>query len=187
MKFFITFLIFVSLNVSAADSYFPTEPLNIKLSATNLLDKINRVIDAPQDVLTKYVPVGGKVTNKQVNGHTFSFVMTKKVLIITKTFRVYGQLFIKNEGVVCKKDEIGLNYAVDLNGSDDLVLDNVKKLDFDICLAMKNSNEATAKVTGKVFKGDRYAEPLGSIARSMIEEQVGPFVSALQAVLSEMN
>ncbi len=185
MKSFVI-LFLISLSIEAG-TYFPTSALNITLKAENLLDKINRVIDAPQDVLEQYAPVGGKVTDKVVNGHTFSFVMTKKVLIITKTFKVYGELQIKNEGVVCAKDEIGLNYAVDLNGSDDLVLDNVKKLDFDICLAMKSSSEANAKVTGKVFKGDRYAEPLGSIARSMIEDQVGPFVKALQSVLSKMN
>jgi hypothetical protein len=184
MKFLVLFLI--SLNIYAADS-FDVPAIKVEINATDVMNKINRVINNPEGVLVRYVPVGGTYKNKKVSNNQVSFIMTKKVLIITKTFLVNFLVDIHPTKNVCKNNEAGFKYVVDLNGSDDLVIDNIDRLEFDICLKENNSSSVTANVSGKIFKGQNYSEPVGTIAKNTIQDQVDPFVKAIKEEVVNLN
>jgi len=180
MKSLAIFISLISFNLFAAD-VFVVAPFKVESKAANVSDKIKSAINNPEGVLNRYTPIGGAVKNKKVQRNEVTFTMTKKVLIISKTFNVKFIVDIHPVANICPGDEVGYKYLVDLNQSDDLVSDNISQLDFDICLKENSETSVTATVKGKLYKGAGYAEPIGSIARSTIEDQVVPFVDAIKA------
>jgi hypothetical protein len=42
-----------------------------------------------------------------------------------------------------------------------------------------NNSNASAQVLGKIFKGRNYSEPLGTIAKDTIQDQLAPFLRAI--------
>ena len=76
--------LFVSFNVLAAD-YFDVPAFNVEIKAKDVKNKIQDAINNPEGVLNRYSPVGGTYKNKVVEKNEVSFVMTKKVLMFSKT------------------------------------------------------------------------------------------------------
>lgn len=178
MKILIGLLI--SLNLFAADGAFEVPKFNVEIKAPNVMDKMQAAINNPEGVLNRYTPVGGTIKNKVVHNNEVSFVMTKKVLIITKTFKVHFTVDMHEEINICPANQLGYKYKVELDGSDDLVTDNVDRLEFNICITKKDENSAIATVGGYIYKGSNYSEPVGSIAKNTIQDQVDPFVKAIK-------
>ncbi len=182
MKYIILFII--SFNLFAADS-FDVPEFSVELKGTNAKEKIEYAMKYPEGVLNRYNPVGGSVKNKKVEGSKVSFTMTKKVLIITKTFDVTFVLDITPSENNCKENELAYLYTLNLDGSDALVIDNIDRLEFNICLKELNSDKFNARVFGKIFKGKHYSEPVGSVAKNTINDQVIPFVEAIKAEIAK--
>lgn len=180
MKSLAIFISLISFNLFAAD-VFVVAPFKVEIKATNVSDKIKTAINNPEGVLNRYTPIGGAVKNKKVQKNEVTFTMTKKVLIISKTFNVKFIVDIHPATNICPGSEEGYKYQVDLNQSDDLVSDNINQLEFDICLKEMSDTNVIATVKGKLYKGAGYSEPVGSIAKSTIEDQVVPFVDAIKA------
>lgn len=171
--------LFVSFNVLAAD-YFDVPAFNVEIKAKDVKNKIQDAINNPEGVLNRYSPVGGTYKNKVVEKNEVSFVMTKKVLMFSKTFKVHFLVDIHPTSGVCKGNDEGYKYTVDLNGSDSLVIDNIDRLEFDICIKENSTESVTAQISGKIYKGNGYSEPIGSIAKGTIQDQVDPFVKAIR-------
>ncbi len=176
--YFLTLLLFV-FGTSAAE-VFTIKPFAISIQAPNVMKKIEVAIENPEGVLRRYTPVGGKIKNKEVSRNQVSFDMTKKVLILNTTFSVKITIDIKANDKICPNDQTGYVYAADLAGSDGIVYDNIDSLKFQICIKPVSSTEVTANVSGVLVKGRGYTEPVGSIAKNTIEDQVDPFVEAIK-------
>lgn len=172
-------IFFISTNVMALD-YFEVAPFNVAMKAPNVISKIESVIANPEGVLNRYTPIGGVIENKIVHQNEASFMMTKKVIIVSRTFNVHFSVAINEANNSCSNGQNGYNYVVNLEGSDSLVYDNIDRLEFVICLNPKDENNVNAAIKGKIYKGNFYSEPLGSIARTTIQEQVDPFVKAIR-------
>jgi hypothetical protein len=181
MKKIISFmgLFFITLNIWASDT-FEVPSFEVEMKASDIMNKIDDAIKNPEGVLNRYNPIGGTVKNKVVNHNEVSFVMTKKVVIISKTFKVHFTVDI-NEQKGCPLSQKGFLYTVNLDGSDSLVLDNIDRLEFTICIKQNSANSVTAIVSGSIYKGSGYSEPIGSIAKNTIQDQVDPFVAAIKA------
>jgi hypothetical protein len=176
MKFLIVFCF--CFNLFANDT-FEIPPFNVSFNATNVMEKIQLAIKNPEGVLNRYTPVGGIVKNKKVDHSNVSFTMTKKVLVFTKTFFVHFNIDIVEDNSACKSGDTGYQFKLELQGSDALVTDNVDHLLFNICLNELNNSNASAQVLGKIFKGSNYSEPLGTIAKDTIQDQLAPFLRAI--------
>lgn len=179
MQFFKILFLVLSTNVMALD-YFEVAPFNVSMKADNIMNKIDTVISNPEGVLERYSPVGGIISHKIVNQNEVSFTMTKKVIIVSKSFNVHFTVNINQANSMCEDQKNGYLYSVNLEGSDGMVYDNIDRLEFIICLNPKDENNIVANVKGKIFKGNFYSEPIGSIARSTIQDQVDPFVNAIK-------
>lgn len=177
MKALILFCL--TFNLYAKET-FEIPAFSIEIKTPNVMEKVAHVIHTPENILTRYTPVGGKVRNKVVNQNVVSFEMTKKVLLITKTFHVNLILDISEASNICKKDQIGYLYRASLEGSDSLVTDNISSVVYNICIKELASDAASAMITGKIMKGNDYSEPYGKFAKKMIKDQTDPIVKAIK-------
>lgn len=181
MKLFLLFcVLFTFATATYSAESFPVPKFSVKISAPDIMNKIETAISGPENILKRYIPVGGNYRNKVVNQNTVSFTMSKTVIIFTKTFFVNFSIDIRPENNICPKDQIGYLYSVNLDGSDAIITENIDHLTFNICIQKNSPKDITAIVTGKIFKGRDYSEPIGGIAKDTIEQQVGPIVNAIK-------
>ena len=186
MKLVSLFIFVLSVNVFAADEIvLPLRSADFKTS--DALMKVENVISNPQDILEDYKPAGGVIKDKKVNNNEVTFKMIKKVIIFSKTINIQILVNHSPDSSICGKGIVGYKYELLLDGSDDIVTNNVDKVDIDICLTEKSKDWVTASFKTTLYKGDNYSEPVGSIAVGTIKDQVDPLIESLNNVMAKAS
>lgn len=162
-------------------------PINFQVNTENALSKLDKTLLNPEGLLTRFVPVGAKISNKNVSHNVISFVATKSAFFISKSVYVNGVLESKEDNKSCSKDEVGYSLRMYFDSSDDIVTNNVDELQAIICLKSQSTSKLVGTVRSKIITGNNYSKALGPIAVNLIKEQVSPLLNALTEEIKSLR
>lgn len=180
-----TLVIFVftifNLTSHAAIKSLPEKKISV--SSPNIALKIDELIARPEQVLERYVPVGITVKNKKITGNTIEFNATKSVLGISKTVFYRGTLSLEIISETANKR--CFLATQDFTGSGDLIFDAVTKFELTICAEILSDKDAKAIITPRLTEGRNPGGLYGSMATSLIIDQIDPVILAIKEVLQK--
>lgn len=173
------FLALVATTNLYAEEFFTVAPIKFQIESAKVEERLEQTLKYPEGLLGRFKAEGAKMSEKKVSNNSLSFMATKKVLFITKTVFVNGVLDVSEDSKSCDKTQTGYRIVLNLDGSDELVTDNVDHLEAVICTQTLNGKNLTGTVRGKIYKGQNYSSVMGPIAKGIIEDQLNPILKAL--------
>lgn len=177
-------LLFCLLFGSAfAEEFFPVPAVKFQITSNNPIDKLTASLKYPEDLLRRYKPEGAKISNKRVSNNHISFNATKTYMLISKTVGIHGTFDANENDVGCAHNEVGFDLVFVFDGSDQLVSDNIDRLEAKLCAKEQTKTLAMAVVRTKIFKGRNYSNALGPVVKGIIEAQINPLLRALNEEL----
>jgi hypothetical protein len=177
-KLVITLTIFLANNLYAQD-FFSIPENKFQIKSVNALEKLELTLKYPEKFLKRFKPEGAIITEKFVSNNNIRFIATKKVLFISKSALVNGNLDSFQENTGCAKNEIGFKLVLNFDGSDGIVVDNIDRLEAKICATNIGTNQLIGSVKGRIYKGNNYSSAVGMVAKDIIEAQINPLLRAL--------
>ena len=173
------FLALVATTNLHAEEFFTVAPIKFQIESAQVDERLEQTLKYPEGLLGRFKAEGAKMTDKKVSNNSMSFFATKKVLFISKTVFVNGVLDVSEDLKSCDKNQTGHRVVLNLDGSDELVTDNVDRLEAVICTQTLNGKKLTGTVKGKIYKGQNYSSMMGPVAKGIIEDQLNPILKAL--------
>lgn len=175
-------LLFLALIASTnlhAEEFFSVAPIKFQLEGANVEERLEQTLKYPEGLLGRFKSEGAKMSDKKVSQNSISFKATKTVMFISKTVFVNGVLDFTEDNKSCEKNQTGYKLILSLDGSDQLVIDNVDRLEAVVCAQTLNSKKIVGTVKGKIYKGRDYSRLVGPVAKEIIEDQLNPLLKAL--------
>jgi hypothetical protein len=180
-------LILIAVTNLHAEEFFKLAPIKFQIQGPNVEERLEQALKSPEGVLRRYKSEGVKISDKKVSQNTVSFNATKSVLLISTTVFVNGFLDVTQDVNSCEKKQIGYKLVLNLDGSDALLTDNIDHLEADICVQSLNEKTLTGSVKGRIYKGANYSNPVGPVAKGIIEDQLNPLLNALKEEVQSGN
>jgi len=169
----------------AAESIaLPNKSFDINIENAN--SKLEDTIRDPQGILVRFVPAGVLVKSKSVNNGLIDIVVSKTVMLMTKTVHIKGALDIIPEQTK-STNEICYTINMDFAGSDQMVTDNIDLLSMLFCATKINKNRLKVNVVTKIIKGANYSSLMGSVTAGIIQDQLQPIVTAVQKSIESQH
>lgn len=178
MKTLLFLALIAGTNLQAED-FFTVAPIKFQIESSNVVERLEQTLKYPEGLLGRFKAEGAKMSEKKVSNNSMSFLATKKVLFISKTVLVNGVLDVSEDLKSCDKNHTGHKLVLNLDGSDDLVTDNVDRLEAVICTQSLNGKKLTGSIKGRIYKGHNYSSLVGPVAKGIIEDQLNPLLKAL--------
>lgn len=181
-------LIFAFLSSSHlyAEEFFVVPPINFQIVAENVFEKLELTFKYPENLLKKFKPEGATIDNKSVSNNVLRFMATKKILFVTKSVQVNAILDVYQDNTDCAKNQLGHRLVLSFDESDELVVDNISRLEAIFCTINPSSNKLIGTVKGKIYKGNNFST-IGYLAKGLIEAQINPLVKALNEEIKSMK
>jgi hypothetical protein len=175
-------LLFLALIASTnlhAEEFFSVAPIKFQLEGVKVEERLEQTLKYPEGLLGRFKSEGAKMSDKKVSQNTMSFQATKTVMFISKTVFVNGVLDVTDDHKSCGQTQKGYKLVLNLDGSDQLVTDNIDRLEAIICAQTLTNQKISATVKGKIYKGNDYSRLVGPVAKGIIEDQLNPLLKAL--------
>lgn len=173
------FLALIAATNLHAEEFFTVAPIKFQIESAKVEEKLEQTLKYPEGVLGRFKSEGAKMSDLKVSHNSMSFNATKSVLFISKTVFVNGFLDVTSDLNSCEKNQTGYKLVLNLDGSDELVTDNVDRLEAVICAQSLNGKKLTGTVKGRIYKGANYSGLVGPVAKGIIEDQLKPLLKAL--------
>ncbi|MGZ3789873.1 MAG: hypothetical protein ACXVLQ_15145 [Bacteriovorax sp.] len=187
MKKMMIFLMLLVAPAVFANQSVELSPISFHVSADDALSRFEQTILYPEGMLTRFRPVGAKISNKQVSQNEISFVATKNVLFISKSVHVNGVLESSEDKEACRNEDVGYSLKMHFDSSDALVRNNVEELQATICLHSQSATELAVLVQSRIIIGNNYSKAIGPIAINLIKKQVSPLLNALTEEIKSLR
>lgn len=145
---------------------------------------INAVISASTDIsgfLRNFKPQGAQISRLQVSGDNLEFVVTKKILMISKSARVNADVDVARNNPNCPAlAATSFQVSLDFDKSDDLVADNIDTVRMDFCVFEPVPDQIRVTAKGFLTQGPRYDSIIGGVMVSEISNQIPALVQAFK-------
>lgn len=171
-----------------AEEFFSIAPMKFQIESAMVEEKLEQTLKYPEGLLGRFKSEGATMSDKKVSQNMISFNVTKTVMFISKTVFVNGALDVTEDTKSCNKNQKGYKLFLNLDGSDQLVTDNIDRLEAIICAETLTRKKIIGTVKGRIYKGNDYSRLVGPVAKGIIEDQLNPLLKALiEEVQSEKN
>lgn len=177
LLFIFTFLTLYSQSLFAQE-LIELDVRKVQVPSQNLNAIIVEIMQNPESVLERYRPQGITVKNKKIVGNQIEFMATKSVLGISRTVLYKGTLEI--EELPNQKNSPCFKATQDFQGSGELIIENIEKMELTFCLNQLNANKTEAVIKPVLTKGRNPGGVLGNVATNLIIDQVDPVIEAIK-------